>query len=148
MKTRLKKTNKKPFSILGYALILMIASLMLNPVYGQTKKENSTETAQSEKTIKGIISNEDGPLESASITLKDSNVGTVTNSKGEFTFPKPLKVGDVLLVTYLGYDTVEIKIKKNTTFINQKLTEDLIEFVGALNSDKPYKSKRSKRSNK
>lgn len=146
MKNQLVFTEKKSLGILVCLVFLMVVSLTFNPVYGQAKNANSTEVSQNGKTIKGIISNEEGPLESASITLKGSKVGTVTNSKGEFTFPQPLKKGDVLLVTYLGYDTVEIKIKEDTTFINQKLTEDLIEFVGAPNSNKPYKSKRSKRS--
>ncbi len=121
----------------------MIATLMFNPVYGQSKKTSSTEVLQNERTVKGIITNEDGPVESASITLKDSEIGTASNSKGEFTFPKPLKNGDVLLISYLGYETIKVRIKENTSFIKQVLSEDLIEFVGALNTNKPYKSKRS-----
>ncbi len=143
MKTQLKFNQKKALSTLGYVTVLMIAVLMFNPVYGQSEKKTSTEVAQNERTIKGIVSNEEGPLETASIRLKGSNIGTVSNSKGEFTFPKSLKTGDVLLISYLGYDTIEIKIKDDTTFIRPMLTEDLIEFVGALNTDKPYKSKRS-----
>lgn len=146
MKNQLVFTEKKNLAVLGCIAFLMIVSFMFNPVYGQTNKANSSKILQNGKIIKGIISNDDGPLESASITLKGSKVGTVTNSKGEFTFPQPLKKGDILLITYLGYDTVEVKIKEGTTFINQKLTEDLIEFVGAPNSNKPYKSKRTKRS--
>ncbi|WP_341215778.1 carboxypeptidase-like regulatory domain-containing protein [uncultured Wocania sp.] len=143
MKTQLKFTQKKNLSIFGYFTILMIATLMFNPIYGQTKKTASTEVSQNERTVKGIITNDEGPVESASITLKGSKTGTVSNSKGEFTFPKPLKTGDVLLINYLGYETVEVKIKDDTTFIQQMLSEDLIEFVGALNTNKIYKSKRS-----
>ncbi len=143
MKTQLKFAQKNAISTLGYVTVLMIAALMFNPVYGQSKKTASTEVVQNERTIKGMVSNEEGPLESASITLKGSKIGTVSNSKGEFTFPEPLKTGDVLLISYLGYDTIEVKIKDDTTFIRPMLTEDLIEFVGALNTDKPYKSKRS-----
>ncbi|MCF7568925.1 carboxypeptidase-like regulatory domain-containing protein [Sabulilitoribacter arenilitoris] len=142
MKTQLKFTPKKVLSALGYVTILMVVSVMFNPVYGQANKTSSPEISQKERTIKGVIKNEEGPLESASITLKGSNVGTTTNSKGEFVFPKALKTDDVLLITFLGYDTVEVKIKDDTTFINQMMSEDLIEFVGALNTNKPYKSKR------
>ncbi len=143
MKTQLKFPKKSALSTIGYVAVLMIITLMFNPVYGQSEKTPSTEVAQNERTIKGIVSNEEGPLETASITLKGSKIGTVSNSKGEFTFPKSLKTGDVLLISYLGYDTIEVKIKDDTTFIRPMLTEDLIEFVGALNTDKPYKSKRS-----
>lgn len=143
MKTPLKFTPKKVLSSLGCLTILMFLSMAFNPIYGQNTKTASTQVSQKERTIKGVVKDEQGPLESASITLKGSNVGTTTNSKGEFTFPKALKTGDVLLITYLGYDTVEVEIKDNTTFINQIMSEDLIEFVGALNTNKPYKSKRN-----
>ena len=143
MKTQLKFPQKKALSILSYVTVLMIATLLFNPVYGQSKKTISTEVSQTERTVKGIIINDEGPVESASITLKGSKIGTVSNSKGEFTFPKALKTGDVLLISYLGYETIVVKIKENTSFIKQMLSEDLIEFVGALNTNKPYKSKRS-----
>ncbi len=142
MKTQLITTEKKPFRALAYGAVLMLMALAFNPVYGQT--QSSTEASQNERTIKGIITNAEGPVESASIVLKGAEVGTVSDKNGEFTFPKPLKTGDVLLISYLGYDTIEVKIKANTTFIKQMLSEDLIEFVGALNTNKPYKSKRKR----
>jgi len=142
MKTQFAFTQKKALSTLGYVTFLMIMTLMFNPIYGQSKKA-STEVSQNERTVKGIVINDEGPVESASITLKGSKSGTVSNSNGEFTFPEPLKTGDVLLISYLGYETIEVKIKDDTSFIKQMLSEDLIEFVGALNTNKPYKSKRS-----
>ena len=129
----------KKVSGLGFAIAFLFTVLAFNPIQAQD---------QAQKTIKGIISNETGPLESVSIILKDSKVGTVTNEKGEFTFPKPLSVGDILVISYIGYKNLEVPIKSNTTTIDIVLTEDLIEFVGALNSDKPYKSKKSKRKRK
>ncbi len=143
MKTQLTFTQKKTFSVLGLFIALMFVSSSLTPVHAQTDKVTSAENRQNERTIKGIINSENGPLESASIILKGTEIGTTTNDKGEFTFPKPLKTGDILLVSYLGYETQEVKIKDNTTFLRLVLTEDLLEFVGALNTDKPYKSKRS-----
>ena len=68
-----------------------------------------------------------------------------TNAKGEFTFPKLLSVGDILIISYIGYDKIEVPIKASTTTLDIVLTEDLIEFVGAPSSEKPYKSKRNKR---
>lgn len=124
-------------------MIFMLASLAYSPVYGQSQKVSAKDMAQEGKTIKGIVSDDKGPLESASVILKGTNIGTTTNAKGEFTFPKPLNTGDVLLVSFLGYETINVKIKDDTTFLRLTMTEDLLEFVGALNSDKPYKSKRS-----
>jgi hypothetical protein len=137
MKTQVTRTGKRSITTLGLMLFLMMAFVGFSPIYGQTA------TTQNERTLKGVISNAEGPLESASIILKGTKTGATTNEKGEFTFPKPLKTGDVLLVSYLGYETAEFKIKDTTDFIKIQLTEDVLEFVGALNSDTPYKSKRS-----
>lgn len=125
-----------PFTLIkksGLFIAFMIASLAFNTTY-----------AQSERTVKGTISDEKGPLESTSVVLKGTKTGVATNAKGEFTFPTTLKTGDILLISHLGYETLEIKIKDDTTFLRLVLTEDLLEFMGALNADKPYKSKRSK----
>ena len=114
-----------------------------NPVYAQDQT-SSTETTQDGRVIKGIISDDSGPVEGATVILKGTKTGTSSNEKGEFTFPKPLKSGDVLLISYLGYKNQELKIDDSTNRLEIMLTEDLIEFTGALNSNKPYKSKRSK----
>ena len=143
MKTQVTSTRIGTLKTLGFFMIFMLASLAYSPVYGQSQKVSAKDMAQEGKTIKGIVSDDKGPLESASVILKGTNTGTTTNAKGEFTFPKPLNTGDVLLVSFLGYETINVKIKDDTTFLRLTMTEDLLEFVGALNSDKPYKSKRS-----
>jgi len=144
MKTHLEITPNKTFKSLGLWISLLFATFAFTSVNAQSNKANSSEIAQNQRTVKGIISDSNGPLESASVVLKGTNTGTTTDSKGEFTFPIPLKTGDVLLISYLGLETQEAKIKENTSFLRLTLTEDLVEFVGALNTDKPYKSKRSK----
>lgn len=143
MKTQTTHPQKRTFRTLGMLMTFMLASLAFNPMQAQTKKINSSDVAQQGRIIKGVITNEDGPLESASIILKGTNIGTTTDANGEFTFPKPLNTGDVLLVTYLGFEPQELKIKNNSDVIKLQLTEDLVEFIGALNTDTPYKSKRS-----
>lgn len=144
MKTQVTITRKGNLKSIGFLMILLLTFMVWNPVVAQTSKIAASETAQEGKTIKGVITNENGPLESASIVLKGTSVGTTTDAKGEFTFPKLLKTGDVLLITYIGYETQEAKIKENTSVLRLQLSEELVEFTGALNNDKPYKSKRSK----
>ena len=142
MKTQLLVTQNstlKTFSTIG---ILLLAMLFSTTSYSQEKLNTSTEKTTSERTIKGLVSDEEKPLEGVNVILKDTKNGTVTNEKGEFTFPKKLKTGDILLFSYLGYETQEIKIKEDTNFITLKLTAELIEMIGALDSNKPYKSKR------
>lgn len=143
MKTQVTITRKR-ISNIGFLMTLLLIFMIGNSVVAQTSKTAASEVAQEGKIIKGIITDEKGPLESASIVLKGTSVGTTTDAKGEFTFPKLLKTGDILLITYLGYGTQESKIKDATTFLRLQLSEDLIEFTGALNTDTPYKSKRSK----
>src|SRR5690606_20815122 len=126
---------KTPFTLsktLGFIMTLMLVTFTFNTVNAQ------------EKTIKGVISNEPGPLESASINLKGTKTDTTSDRKGEFTFPKALETDDVLLISFLGYETLEVKIKDDSTFLRLVLTEDLVEFAGALATDKPYKTKRKK----
>lgn len=139
MKTIVTLTTKKALGTLGIFMIFMIAAVQLNQVFAQ-----ANEMVQNQRIIKGIISDDSGPLSNVNIVLKGTKTGTATNSKGEFTFPNPLNTGDILLISYLGYETHETTINDDTTFIRLSLSEDLIEFSGALNSDKPYKTKRSK----
>ncbi|MTE26416.1 carboxypeptidase-like regulatory domain-containing protein [Winogradskyella ouciana] len=132
-------TQKQTLKTFGF-LVTMLALFAFNPSYGQTRA--NTETTSTERTVKGVISNEKGPLKDVNVTQQGTRHGTTTNENGEFTFPVKLKTGDVLLISYLGYETQKFEIKEDTTFIKLVLTEDMIEMIGALDSNKPYKSKR------
>lgn len=142
MKTQLTLPRKNHFTTFSFIGLMMLTLLASNSIYGQTKKVSTTEMTINQRTIKGLVSDEKEPLFGVNIILEGSRIGTTTNKKGEFTFPNKLKTGDVLLFSYLGYETQKIEIKDDTTFITLKLTADLIEMIGALDSGKPYKSKR------
>lgn len=96
------------------------------------------------KTIKGMIDSDDGPIYGANVLLKGTNIGTTSDKDGRFTFPQPLKINDILVFSYLGFETMEIQIKEDTGFLNVMMTSDFIEITGAVATDKPYKSKRKK----
>lgn len=145
MKVHETLTRKQALKNLGFLLITLLFAMTWNPLKAQTSRMETSQNTQEGRIIKGMVSNNEGPLESASVVLKGSNTGTTTDAKGEFTFPKRLKTGDVLLVSYLGYEMQEVKIKDNSNFLKLTLSEDLVEFAGAPNSDKPYTSKRSKK---
>ncbi|WP_430466834.1 carboxypeptidase-like regulatory domain-containing protein [Winogradskyella ouciana] len=132
-------TQKQTLKTFGF-IVTMLALFTSNSSYGQTRA--ATETTSTERTVKGVISNEKGPIKDVNITLQGARNGTTTNENGEFTFPIKLKTGDVLLISYIGYETQKFEIKEDTTFIKLVLTEDMIEMIGALDSNKPYKSKR------
>ena len=94
--------------------------------------------------VKGIVSDENGPVDQVTITLQGTDPRTITDKKGMFTFPQALKENDVLVFSHLGYHTQEIKIDKNAPFIEVELASETVQMLGALQSDKPYKSKRKK----
>lgn len=137
MKTQ-TATKNKAFKTFGFALVLMMTLFSFNTTFAQTKE------ATQERTIKGLVSNEDGPLPGANITLDGTRVGAVTDDDGKFTFPKKLKTGDVLVFSYLGYETQKVSITDKTSFITLELTPDMVEMIGAVDTNKPYKSKRKK----
>ena len=95
-------------------------------------------------TVKGKTYDKTALLDGVNILLKGTRAGTTTNKKGEFTFPKKLKAGDILVFSYLGLATQNIKIKENSSVLNITLVEDDSQIFGALNSNKRYSSKKSK----
>jgi len=133
MKKQVTSTQK-----IWYVAILLMAVFAFNPMYGQS----GNTTSQKGRIIKGTVSDLKGPLEGASVVLKNENQGAVTNAKGEFTFPVALETGDVLVISYLGYEAIEYRIKADTNFVKAVLSDEVIEFMGAVNSNKRYKSKR------
>jgi hypothetical protein len=135
-------TQKQSSRTLGFMGMIMVAMLTFSSTYGQQTNKTKTEVTSNERTVKGVIKDDNGPLKDVNIVQEDPKNGTVTNDKGEFTFPVKLKTGDILLVSYLGYETQKVIIKEDTVFIEIVLTEDLIEMIGSLDSGKPYKSKR------
>jgi len=128
---------KSTFGIFG---IIMIALLFSSSTYAQNNSAIST--TDQELIVTGTVSNEEERLEGVSIIKKGTVIGTATDKNGAFTFPKALKDGDILLFSYLGYEEQEIKVEKDRTIINLVLTSDVIEVIGALQTDRPYKSKR------
>ncbi len=64
-------------------------------------------------TVKGKVLDEKGqPLPGASIKVKGSQAGTVTDLQGDFSIDVP--DGGVLLVSYIGYQTKEVTVNGNT----------------------------------
>ena len=64
---------------------------------------------QSIRKITGIITDDKGePIVGANVVEKGSTNGTITNVDGNFTID--VSEGSVLLVSYVGYDTYEIKV--------------------------------------
>lgn len=133
MKTFKNLTIKKP-TLLALGLFFTIF-LFSNATNAQI---------QIKGIVKGKATGGTEVLNGANIYLKNKKVATISNKKGEFTFPKKLNIGDVLVFSYLGFEKKSIIINANSTFLTVLLEEDENQMLGALNSNKPYKSKRLK----
>jgi len=65
-------------------------------------------------TIRGKITSDDGtPLTGVSIQIKGTNVGTTTNTEGNFTLTVP-NANVTLVVSYVGYVSQEINLAGRT----------------------------------
>ncbi|MEP2935801.1 MAG: carboxypeptidase-like regulatory domain-containing protein [Gilvibacter sp.] len=122
MKTRKTTAKRNVFKTLGFFSLCTILGLMANPTYGQ----------EAERSIAGVVNSIDGPVSGATVILKGTSSYIVTDDQGQFTFPELLKEDDVLVISFLGYETAEVVIKEDTTFINSSLEDIPVVIIGAL----------------
>lgn len=69
-----------------------------------------SEKAQQKETIRGVVvdSKTGEPIAGATIQIKGTSEGTVTNADGDFQLS--CARGNVLLVSYIGYDSKEVRV--------------------------------------
>jgi len=80
--------------------------------------------------IKGKVTDEQGkPLPGASVKLKQSNRGVITDSEGNFTLFN-LPESGILVISFVSYETQEVAYDKNTS---QPLNIQLKTDANALN---------------
>ena len=76
-----------------------------------------------QQEISGVVEDPKGlPIPGVTITIKDTNRGTVTNLDGEYSITAP--ANGILVFSFIGYKTVEIPIDNNEE-INIQLEEDI-----------------------
>ena len=71
-----------------------------------------------EKTISGVVSDENGPIPGANVVIKGTKVGVQTDIDGKYTIKA--KEGDVLLISYTGMVSSSTKVGANNA-INVKI---------------------------
>ena len=71
-----------------------------------------------EKTISGVVSDASGPIPGANVIVKGTKNGVQTDFDGKFAIKA--KVGDVLLVSFVGMDDTSITVGSSST-VNIKL---------------------------
>lgn len=93
-----------------------------------------------EKTVSGTVTDKDGTLPGVSVLIKGTTKGGETDFDGKYSVKA--KVGDVLVFSYLGYETVERKVGSANT-INVKMVEGG-EVLEEIVIESAYDIKRSK----
>ncbi len=80
--------------------------------------------------ITGLVTSDNGPLANASVLIKGTNKGAVTNESGHFTL-SGTDENSILVVSFLGYQKQEIKVGKRT-FIEIKLKKQSTDLDEAV----------------
>jgi CarboxypepD_reg-like domain len=155
-----KKLN---FNLLGAGLISfsLVSLLSTTNSYAQhseqstimqkTQKENSKQqnanfqANNNEHIVEGIVIGEDKmPISGVAVVLKGSMIGVSTDINGKFRFPQPLKEGNVLIFSFVGFISQEIIIsKKALDTLHITLKDDYCSLMGEVSTDEIYSSKRS-----
>ena len=87
-------------------------------------------TAQVTKVTGTVISEEDGlPVVGASILVKGTAVGTVTDMDGKFQLPNVPSSAKTLVISFIGMQSQELPIKQTMKVILKPDTETLEEVV-------------------
>jgi TonB family protein len=120
----MKNIITSPYRKMKIFLILPVCAIVLyafaKPEYRYTSVKGSPETknpvlAIQNQVVKGIIVQEDGtPLPGASVLVKGTTMGTVTDLKGYFALEK-LPSDAELVVSFVGFQSKVIKAGKNTS---------------------------------
>lgn len=86
--------------------------------------KKSTDEHNKKHTVSGVINDASGPVIGASITSKNGQ-GTITSIDGSFRLEN-VHIGDVLTVSYIGYETQNI-VFNGQTRLNISLKEEATE---------------------
>lgn len=111
-----------------------------------TKKVSGKIIKNQEKkiTVKGIVSDEMGPISDISVFLQGTTIGTITDFDGYFDFPNPLAKGDILVFSHIGMESKKIVINNNSTLnieLKVNMKSDTCILMGKIAVKKVYKEK-------
>lgn len=85
-----------------------------------------------EHTVNGTVYSEGEPLNGASLRIKGTNLGTITNEKGYFSIKFSKKKNNQLIISYTGHKSKQIEIDPKESDIGKiilELYESLDEIV-------------------
>lgn len=139
---------------IGLASISLLSTTLLNAQEVKTAEttalqKNSINQQQKLFKISGTVIDEAGPLPGVHIILKGTNIGAETDFDGNFEFPKKLNKGDVLIISFVGYESQKVIIDSNSSSYNINLKvnmkSDSCVLLGKVAVKKIFSSKKSKK---
>ncbi len=107
------------------AFLLLVAPCLPMVALGQPDKNVAYEKAQQSELVRGTVKDSNGePLIGVNVLVKGSITGVITDLNGSFSLKA--KKGEVLVISYTGYTSLEIKVQDNQ-HLNITLKEYLTE---------------------
>ena len=144
------RSSKKSIRLIGGLAIACLTLFSIQTSHAQTSPEikstiSKTTATNSSIEVKGQVIVDGIPLLGANIILEGSSIGTTTDMDGHFKFPKKLKKGDVLIISYVGMEPEKIRITDQhsaaNVALNVSMTEMPIVVVADGATKKIYRSK-------
>ena len=130
------KRFSKPFFVSGLYPItsaIMLALVAPNLVHASsTGDKDNVSTIEGQSKISGKITSSSGALSGATVTVKE-NPGLATSSDKDGNFSISATIGQTLIVTAVGYETIEKKIIGETiaiVLVESSETLDEVVVVG------------------
>ena len=104
--------------------LLLVASLgsAWNAFASEGTIGETSEVNQQSGKVTGIVADDLGPVAGASVAVKGTSKGTITDSDGKFVL-NGVKKGEIIQISFLGYTTQEIAYKGQES-LDIKLVED------------------------
>lgn len=110
--------NFKPVSLI---LIAGALSFPMGAYAGLASDDLSSAISQQDGKVTGTVEDDFGPVAGASVVVKGTTNGTITDMDGKFVL-EGVKKGDVIQISFIGYSAQEIVYDGQA--INIKLAED------------------------
>ncbi len=118
-----KPIKSKTLIMLFLSVCFSMASI--NDVLASSGEVEKDVMQQDTKTIIGTITDDQGePIPGASISIKGTTIGTISDIDGNFSLPG-VSNEDILVVSFIGMDTQEIPVKGQSRF-DIALTSDMV----------------------
>lgn len=112
---------KNNYSRLKWVALIIIGGILL--FLSKTANAATTTLPLQQQKVSGVVQDQNGlPIPGVTVTVKNTNRGTVTNLDGEYSISAP--ANGTLVFSYIGYKTVEILVDNNEE-ISIQLEEDV-----------------------